>query len=352
MSPRARSPLNLRSASALSLGLLAIVLSACAGPRDPLEVGIKEVPTDVILGAQIALAPPPGPALNPNPGFPSFIGPSPPENNRLLPAPSPSPIPIVPCPSAHPFDAPKMEATNRATKPPVTARYPFRNKGTFDYMGPRPAKGSFPEQSFRSILGSSVDPSTGTYSFSVAEDVAGTITTTTYFVQPESAVPNDAGIYITAISRRLRDGSTDRFAPTPGIKILQFPAVGGLAWDSSGTDPLTGTSMVIHGRVGIDIPDGPDPDTLPDNQAKARIDACGVPIDAWYVVVTGPPSQPAGRIVGPNQNLNLLATYAIATQFGGFSVYDKTEITGMDGANTVAIRNEATVSSEPKAPPQ
>lgn len=336
----------IRSRTLAASACLTLLASACSGPKLPLTVGVKEFPSDVILGNQaIPPAPPPPPALNLSPGFPGFIQPPPPP----LPA-IPLPTPSSVCPSAHPFDAPRYEAANRAMSPPVAGTYKFRNVGSLVFGD---QEREYPAESDRTIRNPrrfGEDKPGSPYGFEIVSQLAGEETTTTYAVVPESAVEDEAGIFLQEVRKKRIDGSSDRFAPLPAIKIVPFPIVAGDEWDSVGTDPINAITMMIHGRIGIEVPDGPDPGSLPDLQPKARIDACGKVLDAWYVQISGVNGAPAGRIVGPGKDLALKAVFAIATQFGGISVYDQVELEGTDEGKRLVSDNEASILSEPKLP--
>lgn len=67
----------------LALGLAAVLLAtACGGPQRPLDLGFKEVPSDVVLGAQTS----PSPSVGP-PSGPVAIPPPPPPSVVTLPPP-------------------------------------------------------------------------------------------------------------------------------------------------------------------------------------------------------------------------------------------------------------------------
>ncbi|HVE75572.1 MAG TPA: hypothetical protein VND22_02265 [Actinomycetota bacterium] len=322
------------------LALLVLLGTACAGPKIPLEVGVKEYPTDVILGAQPEPAPPPPPSANLTPGFPGFLQPPPP--TRELP---PEPI-RVPCPEAHPFTAPKERAPNRATQAPQPASYKFRNNGTFavtNTANGKVVRGAYPAESDRKVLNPQRSDQGG-FSFQVEIPQGDRTTTTHYSVTPESPIPSQAGLFIRQIVTRYPDGSADPFDPVgPGLKLIEFPAEPGKNWDTAGTDP-DGTAMLFHARIGIEVADGDDVNTDPDIEAVVRIDACGEFIQAWLIEVTG------GRIVGPGKDITFRALYAVATQFGGLIVYDNVCMSGTDNGNQISNCNEATINSVPKPP--
>jgi hypothetical protein len=339
-----------------ALAAIALIASGCRGPRDPLEVSVREFPTDVILGSQgVAVQVPSPQAEISQPVAPLIISRAPvaaarPRQQTQTAAPS------GPCPAAHPFDAPKDEAPARATFSPFAAIYPYRNSGTYEYkQGTTANAGAIPAQSTRAIKDVTrpgTNATTG-YQFKVAETLAGVTTTTTYAVVPESSIPGEAGVFISRIETIRGGVPNEDFQPQPRIKILEFPLMANLNWKSSGADPRNGISMTIQGRVGIEIPDGQDAGTEPDILARARVDACGEVIDAWLVEIGGPssgaaPDPAGGTFAGPNKDLRLKAVHAIATQFGAFSMYDKYQTTGTDRGQTVKLINEATISQLPK----
>lgn len=332
---------------------------ACSGPRQPIKVSVREFPTDVILGAQGGATPAPPQQVVATPEGPALVirAPSP---ARQAGRSQSTTAASGPCPAAHPFDAPKDEAPSRATTPPVAEGYRYRNSGTYEYrQGNNSNAGVLPAQSSRTIkepqrLGAQQD---SPYRFKIVESLVGITTTTSYRVIPESNVPGEAGLFIAEIETARPNGTSENFAPQPMIKIFEFPAMQNLNWKSSGADPTTGSSMTIQGRIGIDSPDGEDEGTEPDILTRARVDACGEVVDAWLVEIGGPsntakPDSEGGTIIGPRlKNLRLKAVYAIATQFGAFSVYDEYEITGTESdGQSVKLVNKATISEYPKLP--
>jgi len=344
---------------AAALAAVALVGSACSGPRDPIEVGVREFPTDVIFGAQGISEAPQSPQQVATPA-PSLVirAPAVP-TGRLSPTQS-TEVAAGPCPRAHPFDAPKHEAPNRATVAPVPASYRYRNQGTYEYrQGNTTNAGVLPAQSSRTLkdvqrLGTQAN---APYRFQIVEGLAGITTTTTYHVTPESNLPGEAGLFIARIETVDSNTPNEVFSPQPMIKIFEFPALPNLNWKSSGADPTTGASMTIQGRIGIDSPDGEDVGDEPDILTRARVDACGEVIDAWLVEIGGPsdtakPDPAGGTLIGPGlKNLRYKAVYAIATQFGAFSVYDNYQVTGTDSSGqTVKLVNEATISEVPRLP--
>lgn len=301
---------------------LALVLAGCAGPKEPLEVGVKEFPTKVLFGQTARPLPPPVLSQNPVPAFPGFLQPPPPRFR--IPEVEIRPL----CPTAHPFSAPRHVAGNRALHPPVEADYLFRNQGKFSVGS---LSGDYPKLSRRSIT--NVISGEDEFTFDVVIELAGTVTTTTYRVVPQSVfppsagTPPDSGVFIVRVVTESPDGP-DVFAPTPALPLILFPAGPGVQWDARGIDPFSQTVMQFHGAV----------------TGKARVDACGTVLDGWLVETS------AGSITGPTKDLVFTASYVIGTQFGGFSLMDRVEISGVDGGEEVSSLNEATIFREPKLP--
>jgi hypothetical protein len=326
----------------LLVALMALA-SACAGPRRPLEVGVREFPTNVLFGSR-ETPPPPPPAANPNPGFPVLVPPPPIPPVTVGPSPRPAPSPQAACPQAHPFTAPQYIAGNRSESPPVATTYPFRNDGVFENVeGGQTTTGTFPLSSTRTIHDVEEDPE-GSFTFSITEFLGSRANTIRYEVVPESPLSDQTGVFITQIITDTQSGGSEAFTPQPSLKLLQFPAENGAQWDSVGTDPLRQTTMRFHARIGREIPDGDDADDVPDLVPKIRVDACGTVIDAWYVDITD------GQVIGPQTSLTFRSFYAVATQFGGFPVMEHIELSGNDRGVQTESRNTATISEEPVFP--
>ena len=336
----------------ISLAVAALLTAACAGPRTPLEVSVKEFPTDVLLGKKAAPPPPPLPGANLNPGFPTlFQPPSFTVDTRTGEITRPPPAPVLQCPTAHPFTGPTHPAFSRpSTAPPAPGEYVFRNTGTISKLGAKVAGGAVPAQTRRQIDDIRPAPGGRGYDFTVYEDLGPfTRTMSTYRVIGENSVNNPAvndgtaGVFLVQYATESQ-AATDNFNPNPAIKLLEFPAEPRREWDTRGVDPLTQASMTFHARIGIDVPDGDDPDDLPDFQAKTRVDACGVVLDAWIVDIVN------GQIVSGQGELVINARYAMAPQFGGLTLMETVKLTGTSSAGPVNSENTATISSEPKLP--
>lgn len=314
----------------------AMAATACAGPGRSLEVGVKDVPVDIVLGApqQSPVSPPLG--AGPITGFPGFIAP---------PAPDPgdhggwviNDPPASACPIGNPLDAAQLVARKEAPLPPVEQTYAYRNQGTLK-VGDG-ATTVYPKAEKRTV--STVRKITaGTYEFDVAADLLGTVTTTTYRVINDGATP-DRGAYIAGIVTRRADGSAEAFTPDRPLLLLPFPPPEygtnledeidrqrGTSYTSSGTDPLSQTTMLVEARV----------------VGKERVDACGEWVDAFDVEVTN------GRIVGPTKNITFTGHFLVATQYGGLVVEDNLHFVGTDGSKGYESKNRSRINVVPRAP--
>lgn len=309
-----------------------LVLVSCRGPADPLDVAVKEVPSDIVLGSPDSGSPAPPPIP---PGAPVVVGPFVPSSIFDLP-PSSSPTsvagsptttaPAPACPKADPLEAPKREATNRIFDPPPARALPYRVEGTFTVSGANPRSGTFPPTSIRTVSPAR-STSTG-FTYTVAAELAGTTTTTTYQVVKASDVPGEAGLYVASLVSRRSDGATSRFEPPLPMKLVDLPMVANTSVASAGTDPRSATTVSWRTTV----------------RQKVRVDACGVPLDAYRVELVG------GRVDGPDTNVDFVATYTIATQFGGLFVADTIEVKGREGLDDVTRKITSIVSVDPGAP--
>ena len=329
----------MRRAVALVLG--AVLTAGCGGPDRPLSVGVKEVPSNVVLGAQsspsaappatsppattglpvVALPPPPSVVTLPPPPF-TVPDPARPAAPRL-PAPPPEPT----CPAADPLQAPALEAPATITARPAAAQYVFRNAGSFEQSGADARKGTFPATSLRTVSGA-LEGEDG-FVFDVTETLGDITTTTSYRVverQPLGS-PFPPGLYVVRVTSRGADGQTAVFEPTPSLQLASFPLVRGARVESRGVDPRTATAMSFVSTV----------------TGKVRVDACGEPLDSFVLDLT------EGRLVSPTQDLDFAATYSVGTQFGGLVLKETVAFTGeVDGAG-VTRTNTSTIAQVPRA---
>lgn len=320
----------------------ASLAAGCGGPDRPLSVGFKEVPSNVVLGAQgsaAPVAPPAGPATA---GPAPLVAPPPPPSVITLPPPSfelpdagrpvapPVPQPSAPaCPSVDPLRAPAVEAPATVSVRPARAQYVFRNVGTFQVSGSDARRGAFPALSLRTVSGA-LEGEDG-FVFDVAETLGDITTTTTYRVverQPlGSAVPS--GLYVARVVSRAGDGQQSTFEPIPSLRLAAFPLVRGSRVESRGVDARTQTAMSFVSTV----------------TGKARVDACGEPLDSFTLDLT------EGRLISPRQDLDFTASYAVGTQYGGLVLRETVAFAGTDGEAGVSRSNTSTISQVPRTTP-
>ena len=312
--------------------LLCLPLAACGAPERPLDLGFKEVPSDVVLGAQTSPAPTAGPVAVPPPPPPSVVTLPPPPYEIPSPVvaaspPAPLPSPVT-CPAADPLQAPSLEAPNTVAKPPVQAAYLFNNHGTFSVTGPDARTGTFPARTVR-LFNGITQLSAGTFEYDVSERIGETTTTSRYRVATDGLAPvQDNGLFLVRMTYRRSDGVTATFKPTPPLRITALPLVRGTSSDQSAVDPQTQTAMSFTSVV----------------EGKVRVDACGTPLDTWSVHLT------KGRLLSPDQDVEFDSTYQLATQFGGIVVQDVVAFRGTDGGVGVQRANRATIATTPRKP--
>lgn len=316
-------------------GLLLVLTTACAGPDRPLSVDFKEVPSNVVLGAQT----PPTPTST-APPVPSVVVLPPPSVVTLPPPPfaippagrpvaSPAPLPTAAaCPTVDPREAPALEAPSRISARPAQAQYLFRNVGTFEVSGADARRGSFPALSLRTVSGALEADNGSGFLFSVQEVLGDVTTTTTYLVAVSQPLPTDPapGLYVYDVKSRGSDGQESVFTPVPSLQLAAFPLVRGAVVEARGADATTGTVMTWNSTV----------------TGKARVDACGTPLDSWVLDLT------EGRLVSPTQDLTFRASYAVGTQYGGVILRDAVAFAGTDGDAGVSRSNTATIRAEPR----
>lgn len=309
-----------------------LLLTGCAGPDRPLEVGFKEVPSDVVLGGgatptptatsttPVVVAPPP----------PSVVTLPPPPFSTTPPPQAPPPVVASPaptgCPALDPLEAPALEAPPQIDGPPRPASYLFANVGDFTTSGADARSGTFPATTVRKVDAIATDADG--FSWEVAETIGDTTTTTRYRVVTATALPGQAGLYVERMDYRRSDGATAAFQPVPSLQLAAFPLVRGTTLDARGVDPVTQTTMSFTSTVA----------------GKARVPVCGKPLDSWTLELT------AGRLVSPTADLSFASTYQVGTQYGGLLLRDLVAFTGTDGAAGVTRKNVATITVEPDRP--
>lgn len=310
-----------------------LLMSACAGPRDAIDVRVTKFDGNIAIGKkdEVKLPAPVPSRINPQPlGFPSFIQPPPP----IPPAgrPAEPEVPIAqpsqqPCPKAPPGSVPKNAATNNVTAPPAEATLLYRNVGRFKITANdgTTRTGDYPLTSDRSVTSEPVGD--GTFIYRVEERLGLAVTTTVYHLDPAR------GIYLREISSTTIDGGVDSFVTnSDSLLLLPLPVVTGAQVGGSAVDSRSATNMTFVGTV----------------VGHTRVDACGTMLDAWRVDIT------EGRITSPFKQVHFTATYDIGTQYGGLSLSEHVRYECdvavnqyCDSGRNVETDNVATITAEP-----
>lgn len=318
----------------LVVGLASVLTaSSCGGPDVPFEVAMKEVPSDVVLGApeekpspvplpptalDVALAPRGGsvgpPRFRPEP---ASFGPT--STTTTAPAPPA-------CPAADRHDVPALAAELYVDELPAPATYEYRNEGTITVGGVDASLERYSVLSTRRVQ--DVRSTPGGFTFDVLATLGDTATLTSYRVVRDGPLPSDPGLFITSVTTTEADGSVHRFQPLTPVTLLKFPAENGATWAGAAADGANGVTMTYQASIG----------------EKQRVDACGSLVDAVAVTLTGEiveggREHPAARFT---------ALYAVATQYGGITVMDDVDITRTHSSGSVNRRNQATVNRVPE----
>ncbi len=350
-SNRSRNTRRRRPTVGLTLLLTMLLLgSACAGPRTPVAVGVKEFPSDVLLGIQSSDFEDPGALVTePNPVVRVVRR----VQQPVQPPPPPPPPPVIhDCPSADPLSAPREVASNRASQPPVEESYAFRTSG---HTSSGDDVELFPEEVTRTVQNVEPPDDDGVYSFEVVEQMDSRTTTTSYSVIPNHDVADLQGIYLTRTEVTEGD-DTSAFNWNPPVKMMPFPAESGAEWSVASTASNGQTVLSFDAMIGESteedtgpIPDDPlgeeDGDDEPTvENHKVRVDACGVFIDAWNIQIFN------GRLVSPTNDISFEESHAFATQFGGLSVKETRLAEGVVDGAEVETQRESIINTEPGLP--
>jgi hypothetical protein len=299
--------------------LLVLGLAGC-GPHIPLDLGVQEVPLNILLGAQ---APGKSPTvvtvLLPG-GNPFFVPTTQPQLLEPGVAPSPSPPPVA-CPTAPPGTDPVVPASPDLLGEPQPGIYAYRQNGTWQPDTKTPQTFAFPTAGITTVskpvpVATVPTGPTSEYNYSVTDVPSGSDgaeqVRTDFLVVPQNVtesapggqvVTQAAGIFLQGIMTTGPKATT--FRPVPAITYLNLPVAVGISWTSSGTDPTTGTTMQLSGTV--------ETSDQTHKTGRFRVDACGQVYDTWEVHATG-------TLVGPGVNVTLDWHYDIATQFGGLQL--------------------------------
>ena len=348
----------------LALVALLVALSACAGPETPLGVDVGSVPTDILLGQkvkQVAQAPLPPSVLTPKvvEGVPRPLLPmevAPPSSTTPPTKRPPSPA----CPDADPLKAPALVADPDVQGTPAEATYIYRLAGTFEIGGPNAQSGSLPASSTRTVKNITRPVAGNYFEYDVAADVSGSVTTSRYRVVPAkgnqpnpsttpttqlnppypqtptigTGTPANPGIYLVSID----DGGAAApvvFNGGNGMLLAKLPFQPHDTFQSTATaGTVTENYTSVIGQVVED-----------QYRPKARVNACGIPLDSWTVRLFGEITQGSD-----SPRLEFESVYQFAPQFGGISLEDRVQVKSPEDAGTPVFRqSHAIINSVPEA---
>jgi hypothetical protein len=305
-----------------------LALTACAGPKERLDFGGKSVPINVAFGkppAAKGYKPPPGTTLQPAPGG---VGVVPFVPRSAVPSGTAAPVPLptqsaVDCPAQDPFKFPRREATNVVENDAPEGEFPFRTTGSYTVNG---KKTPYTQIVFETVKRLEPD-ATGRKRFSVHSTLLGVAYTITYVVTPppDPNVPGEVGL--ESIVQNSAGSAGASFTPAKPLRLLQLRAEQGVTWTDATSDPLSASSAYVNGTIS----------------GKARINACGQPVEAWKTQITQ-------RLVTPGQDITSTRTLYIATGYGGLLVGDETSYTGSAGGDTVSGQSTTLIDVDPAAP--
>ncbi|HUR79109.1 MAG TPA: hypothetical protein VMZ22_14260 [Acidimicrobiales bacterium] len=324
--------------SLLFLTVLALVGTACGGQSNAnFDVGLQRVALDLAFKDEdLANAP-----------VPLFDGTLPLPGEALVGLTRPRPLPFVireVCPAA-PKDAIPPETTTAGIDRQVTpGRYVYRNKGEYEVTGPIPVKGALPPISVLDYR----DPKTlpqpnDTFGEAVPDKYSWTVTqpiTGDSFIRREFvATPTE--LQLTRLTYHIGDEEFV-FAPTPAINMMDLGVENepGATWDSAGTDPATGTSMIVRGGL----------------LRRELVDACGKVYEAYKIRSTERIVSLAGGASFSSQTDDASHPpyfpdpppsnyYWVATQYGGLFLEEETHTLTTVGGLIISIDGTSTIAS-------
>jgi hypothetical protein len=312
--------------------VLAVVLSACAGPKAKLDFSGKAIAIDVAFGSPKGGQPGAvdGPVrLQAGPGgfgvvpVPTQPGPRPPSTVPLVDLPPPAPV--AACPEVDPFKFPRQAVDTQVRRPAIVGAFPYRVRSTVDTGG---ATSDFSGDVVQRVS-NAVTNSDGSYGFTVeSQGQGGVVTTQRYVAQPATdTLPGLVGI---ASDKAAVGGQTYSYSSPKALKLLQLRPTASDSWDDATHDPTSATTVTTQAiTVGTD-----------------RVNACGQPIDAWKVTSTE-------NIVTPNERVQLSVTRWIATEYGGLVVAESYSFDGTVSAGNTHVQGtySAIINIDPGAQP-
>lgn len=305
----------------------AVSATGCSGPQQRLDFGGKAVPINVAFGkppTDRKATPVPGTVLQPVPGgigvVPFAPGTVPAGSGGSVPVPSAGAA-LDPCPAQDPFKFPRREATNVVEQDVPEGQFPFRISGSYTQNG---KKTQYSQTVYETVKRLASDPA-GRKRFSVHDSLLGIAYTATYVVTPPPD-PNVAG-EIGLESMVEQGGDNASFTPAKPLRLLQTRAEKGVTWTDATSDPLSATSATVSGVI----------------TDKARINACGQPVEAWK-------AQVSQRLISQNQDITSTRTLYFGTGYGGLLVGEHNSYSGTARGDTVSGESTTLINVDPGAP--
>jgi hypothetical protein len=314
---------------ALAAAVACLGASACAGPKPRVDYAGKAVPINVAFGkppADKKATPAPGTVLAPAPSgvgvVPLVPGISFGPPGTPVPVASTAPPVVVPCPEQDPFKFPRREATNVVDQQVPEGQFPYRITGSYTVGGKKTPYSTVVAETVKRI-----EPdAAGRDRFTVQYTLLGVPYTLTYVVTPPPD-PNIPGeVALASIVQDGPNGTGASFMPAKALRLLQLRAERGTSWSDATTDPLSASSATVSGSI-VD---------------KARVNACGQPVEAWK-------TQVSQRIITPGQDITATRTLYFATGYGGLLVGEQVSYTGTAGGDAVSGQSTTTINVDPGA---
>jgi hypothetical protein len=304
------------------LPVVALLLTACAGPRAHVDIIGKQEPLDVAFGKPEASIVKGNPPLAP---VPSGLGVLPVTNPGVtyvdVPGELPPPPPPPACPSANPLSAPAEVAGDSVTSQVPAGTFPYRYSGV---TADGKAGQRFSGISKHVVTGSAVG--NGVYRFSIDITMLGATTTWSYLAAPGvgTAANVQGAIELTSVSGNGGFGYNASFTPDKPLRVFAQPAYPGATWQDAESDAQSGTVATVSGTI----------------DSKDRVDACGTKLDAWKSTMTL-------TITSPNESIKTTVSTWWATQFGGLPIQEVQSYSGTAGGQQVKGDVSAFIAVDP-----
>jgi hypothetical protein len=329
----------------------AAVLTGCAGPREPLDVGTQAVPLSLVLERHQAVASAPvGPLTLPRNPPPGSSFPLPGVGGAATQVPTLGPLPPLPSFACPPFSpiAPVLAATSDVQAAPEPAALPYRGLivsiagtskpvafvGDSTWTSSKPVANPLGDLSFDVRVTGKGLTSSRSYTVVKGDGPPTADPTRQAELPPRPAAPREPGLFMT----KFVDADGRVFQPVVPLPLLLFPAQPGQTFRAESSDANTTMSYVATVK------------------GRGKTNACGVPVEGWQVELTEGKirvTKPDGGVQG--ESTTFLADFTekllIGTQFGGTILEDEVKVSNNINPVLPVIRNEHfTISKVPVLP--